>query len=121
VFPNPVPATADLSGQLTQYAPRWSAALIASYSKLLPGSYKFTTQVRPYYSSSYNDTDPYVPALGNYVRLDAGLSLENPGGHWGIDLIGKNLTDRVIFASSSVITARKEQPRNVAVQFRYHY
>jgi len=51
------------------------------------------------------------------VRLDGRVALETRDGRWAIDLIGKNLTDRVI--ATSVNT--KELPRALAVQFRYRY
>jgi len=54
------------------------------------------------------------------MRLDGRLSLEQPGGRWALDLIGKNLTDRII-ADFSYSGASKEQPRNVAVQFRVKF
>jgi len=108
----------NLSGQPTSYAPKWSGSVTASYSMLLPGAYKFTTGLSPYFTSSYNpDPDGLYPALGSYVRLDAGLTLEKPDRHWALDLIGKNLTNRIILTTLST----KEQPRNVALQFRYQY
>jgi hypothetical protein len=75
----------------------------------------------PYFTSSYNEQDPYVLGTSAYVRLDARLVLAASGGHWAIDVIGKNLTDRIIVDSGSLYGATKEMPRNVAVQFRYRY
>jgi outer membrane receptor protein involved in Fe transport len=125
-FPNPVPPAANISGQRTNFAPLWSGSITASYSAPLPGGYKFITMLSPYFTSSYffNNANGNDPALqiGGYIRLDGRLSLEAPGGHWNIDLIGRNLTDRVIDAYIySQAQASKEQPRNVAVQFRYKY
>jgi hypothetical protein len=56
-----------------------------------------------------------------YTRLDGRLTFESPGGRWAIDLIGKNLTDRIIVVLPGIPTAAKEEPRNGAVQFRYHF
>jgi outer membrane receptor protein involved in Fe transport len=120
IFPNPVPHYADISGQATNFAPRWSGGVTASYSLMLPRGYKFTTELIPYFTSSYNEQDPYVLGTAGYVRLDARLTLASPDGRWAIDLIGKNLTDRII-VSSSATGASKEEPRNVAVQFRYRF
>ena len=125
VYPNPVPPIANLAGQRTQYAPLWSGSVTASYSMLLPREYKFTTELSPYFTSSYygasaSGNDPFF-RVDSYVRLDARLSLETPAGHWAVDLIGKNLADRIIPAPIILGLASKEEPRNVAVQFRYRY
>lgn len=112
----------DLTGQTTPFAPRWSGSLVAKYSVALPAGFKLTSQLDPYITSSYytQSGDPfyYVHA---YVRLDGQLSLESPDAHWAVDLIGKNLTDRLIIAVPGFTNAAKEEPRNVAVQFRYRY
>jgi len=126
IFPNPVPPFRDLSGQPTPYAPRWSGSLTASYSIALPGGYKFTTELSPYAQSSYNpDPDAVYPALGSYVRLDARLTFEKPADRWALDLIAKNVTDRVIpigeVGGGGLPPESKEQPRNVAVQIRYKF
>jgi hypothetical protein len=55
------------------------------------------------------------------MRLDARMSFEREGGPWAIDLIGKNLTDHTILVFNTPGFSSKEQPRNVAVQFRYRY
>ena len=117
----------DLSGRPTSYAPRWSGGLLVQQTFSLAGGYKFSTSLLPYFSTKYNK-DPqleaiglgYLSGTGGYLRLDARLSLESPDGHWGIDVIGKNLTDRTIYTStytSGVVT--REQPRNVAGQVRF--
>jgi iron complex outermembrane recepter protein len=121
-YGNPVPAVADLSGQATNFAPRWSGSLNASYSMMLPGDYGLTTELSPYVTSSYNVQDPYLLGTRGYIRLDARVTLALPVGHASVDLIGKNLTDRVIVTSyDSQNLGTKEEPRNVAVQFRYKW
>ena len=128
-FPNPVPPIFNASGNSTPYAPKWSGSIVASYGFLLPRGLKFTTTVSPYFTSHFytgtnGPADPLYQ-VGSYVRLDSRLSLETAGGHWALDLIGKNLTDRVIPTSIGTTpyftTVTKEQPRNVAVQFRYRW
>jgi len=110
----PVSGNANLSGQSTNFAPRWSGSLAASYRLLLPGDYQLTTLLSPYITSVYNNQDPYLPSVGGYVRLDARLTFEPAHGHWAVDLIGKNVTDRVIATSANA----KEEPANVALQVR---
>jgi iron complex outermembrane recepter protein len=124
-FPFPVQTNfSDASGQPTNYAPRWSGSLTASYSLLLHGDHTLTAQVIPYFTSHYNpDPDGLYPSLGNYVRLDASLTLAGRHNHWDLDIIGKNLTDRVIVGGGSYsdTLVSKETPRSVAVQFRYRW
>jgi iron complex outermembrane recepter protein len=112
----------SLAGQQTPFAPRWSGSINARYT-LLPGAYKFTTELSPYFSSSFNEQQaPYVLGTAGYVRWDARLTLEPQEGRWAVDLIGKNLADRDIVAESfGIYVTQKEEPRNVAVQFRYHW
>jgi outer membrane receptor protein involved in Fe transport len=124
-FPDPVPTNRDQSGWRTPDSPLWSGRVSARYTMLLPGGFRFTTDLSPFFSSSYNlDRDNFFP-LGTpaYVRLDGGLTLDTPDGHWAIDLIGKNLTDRIIILNpnSDIYDRANEQPRNVAIQVRYHF
>jgi len=126
IYPTPVPATLDASGQPTSYAPRWSGSVTAGYTVPLFAGYKFNTLLSPFFTSKYNSSnfygDQYIRGTDSYVRLDARFGIESPDAHWAVDLIGKNLTDRVIvIEQSGLYTATKEQPRNVAIQFRYHW
>ena len=115
----------DLSGVTTAFAPRWSGSINASYSMWLPGDYKFSTSVSPYFTSSYNDSDPFARQAG-YVRLDGRLTIEKPDGRWAVDLIGKNLTDRQILITDSVYgdgygLLAKQESRHIAVQARFKW
>jgi iron complex outermembrane recepter protein len=114
----------NLSGQATEFAPRWSGDVRATYTVNLPNGLKFITEASPFFSSRYylHDNDDPFFEQGDYVRLDGRFSLESADGHWGVDVIGKNLTDRVIIAGvGGLYELSKEEPRNVAVQFRYHW
>ena len=119
-----VPALMTLT-RLSPFAPRWSGNINASYTLALPRGLKFTTEINPYFSSSYNNQDPYILGTSGYVRLDARLSLASSEGHWTLDLIGKNLTNRVIVLSLPGIdnssSAQKEMPLNVVAQIRYKW
>jgi outer membrane receptor protein involved in Fe transport len=113
----------SLAGQTTPFAPRWSGSLSARYSMLLPGAFKLTSELNPYVTTRFNEQDsPYVLGTAGYMRLDARLTLEPPEGHWAVDLIGKNLTDQNIVTNYfGIYVTQKEEPRNVAVQFRYRW
>jgi outer membrane receptor protein involved in Fe transport len=119
----------DDSGERIGGTPKWSGSVNATYSKSLPGDYKFTSELSPYFSSSYY-RDPFAQWRGGYVRLDARLSLEKSDGRWALDLIGRNLTDRIIVVGGSVdgtgttatiVQISKETPRNVAIQARFRW
>ena len=129
LFPGGVAPYQDLSGRPTDNAPTWSGSVTASYTQRLPGDYQLMTQVSPYFTSAYflagdqGETDDPLERVASYVRLDARITLASPKGSWALDLIGKNLTDRVILTNlqQGIYQGSKEEPRNVALQFRYHY
>jgi outer membrane receptor protein involved in Fe transport len=126
-FSQPVSATADLSGQTTAEAPRWSGNIRAEYRIELPHDTALTTEISSYLTTSYsatgaNPTDPLF-RVPRYALLNVRVSFEASTGHWGLDVIGKNLTDHVIVsniggASSSLYSGSKEMRSNVAVQVR---
>ena len=125
----PVPQVNDLSGSPTPYSPRWSGSVAASYILVLPGGYRFTTELAPFVTSSYGasagDTNDPIYHIGGYLRLDGRITLETPKGHWALDLIGKNLTDKVIptniGANTTFYYGSKEMPFNLALQARYKW
>jgi iron complex outermembrane recepter protein len=114
----------DLSGQATEFAPRWSGSVNAAYTMFLPSGLKFITEVSPFFSSRYylHDNDDPFFEQGPYARLDGRFTLESADGRWGVDLIGKNLTNRIVIAGvGGVYNISKEEPLNLALQFRYHW
>jgi outer membrane receptor protein involved in Fe transport len=121
-FPNPVPVIENLAGHPTLFAPKWSGSVAATYTVAIPGGYRLTTEISPYFTSSYNTDDPYLVGTDAYVRLDARVSLETPDQHLAFDVIGKNLTDRdIVSGEPGLYFVNKEMPRNVAVQMRYRW
>lgn len=121
-YPNPVPDYANLAGQPLDFAPRFSGNVGFRFGHHFHGM-RLTTEVSSYFSSRYQvappigaaDPDGLFSELGNYVRLDGRLSLEPAEGHWGIDIIGNNLGNRIIPVSLSA----KEEHRTVSLQLRY--
>lgn len=118
----------DLSGRPTGVSPPFSASVTASYSRPMTNALNLLVELGPYFSSAYNMADDPLQHQGAYVRLDARLGINSADGHWGIDVIGKNMTDRQIYTSiigSTIATGTlyvtREEPRNVAVQVRYRY
>jgi outer membrane receptor protein involved in Fe transport len=115
----------DLSGARTQFSPDWSGNVTATLRVPMGGRYRFTTELSPYFSTGYHVIfliDKQFFWQDPYVRLDGRLGFESVDDHWSVDLIGKNLTDRtIITAFGSPYQASKQQPRNVALQFRYRW
>jgi len=119
----------DLSGRPTEYASKLSGSAVATYTTPVAGL-PFTTEVGVYAARrSYLDpTDDDLLQQHGYARLDARLGLESADGHWAVDVIGKNLADREIrtFVTNQPtalgsLLVQNQQPRNVALQFRYHW
>jgi outer membrane receptor protein involved in Fe transport len=128
-------ALQDLSGKPTGFAPRWSGSLTGTLTADLPRAFHFTGDLSAYYSTWYYDanvgTDDPLLTQSGYIRLDLRLSLETPGRGWGVDIIGKNLTSRLITQGGTGATAlptslgslvvQEQAPRNVAAQVRYRF
>jgi iron complex outermembrane recepter protein len=121
----------NLSGAPTEYAPKWSGSVTARFNATLPGEYRLTADLSPYFTSSYfllaSEDVPQGQQSG-YVRLDARLTLETPNRHWAFDLIGKNLTNREVLNFSTIAPTStgsyfvaKDAGANVALQARYHW
>jgi outer membrane receptor protein involved in Fe transport len=122
--------TQDLSGQPTEFAPKWSGSLSGAYTVALPDTISLTAEVTELFSSPYflSGTDDPTVQQKSYQRLDARLSLENIGGHWAFDVIGKNLTDRTILTFAAPYTlspgslyAAKQSTRSIAAQVRFKW
>lgn len=122
----------DLSGKPTAFAPKWSGSVVATYSTSLPHGLRFIATVSPFLTTGYflsgNGTDDPLEHQGGYLRLDGRLTLESSDTHWALDVIGKNLTNKVILtqiaglpASIGSFQASKEMPRNISVQIRYRW
>jgi hypothetical protein len=61
--------------------------------------------------------------VSGYTRWDGQISLESGDGHWGLDLIGKNLTNKTIrlFNGIQFDYTLKEPPISFAGQVRYRF
>lgn len=120
----------DLSGHRTLYAPKWSGNVTATLTVPVSSSYELTAEAIGILSTRYQtySTDDPLTAQPGYGRLDARLSLDSADGRWGVDVIGKNLTNTLIRTFSGYQpTSRgslfqdREQFRSVALQLRYHF
>jgi len=121
--------TQDLTDRPTQFAPTTSGSVSVAFTPRI-GSLQLTTEVRGFFSASYylSGVDDDLLRQDSYTRLDARISLEQPGKGWGVDVVGKNLTDEDILVLATPMAnalggslQQKEQPRNVAIQARYRW
>lgn len=118
----------DISGQTTSLAPRWSGSVTATHEAVVPGG-RVICEVSPYFTSRYNLADiaevvdgRFLFGQRGYVRLDARIGYERDEGRWTLELIGRNLTDRIIATSyGSLLTTSKLEPRNLAAQVRFNW
>jgi iron complex outermembrane recepter protein len=122
----------NLAGRPTSFAPSWSGDIVGTYKVELPNEYRLTLEASPFFTTGYfltgSGTDDPFEYQGGYVRLDARLGLESPDKHWNVDLIGKNLTDRVILTYAGPVPTTvgsfqygREMSRNIAIQGRYRF
>ena len=120
----------DLSNQPTLFAPKWSGNVSGIVTLPVFNGYKFSAEATGIFSTSYQtyfSDDPYTVQPG-YARLDARISFDAPDGRWGVDIIGKNLTNTIVRTLSfyeptsfgSLIQDRI-QLRNIAFQARLKF
>ena len=129
-FPNPVPAFQNLSGRPTQYDPDWSGNVDAAYGHDLGSRYRVTLEGTAIFTTGYylTNTDDPLTRQDGYTKIDARIGLDRDHGRLVLELIGKNLNNRIIKTftngvptSTGTIYAAKEEPRNVAVQLRFRW
>jgi iron complex outermembrane recepter protein len=120
----------NLSGYPTEYAPLWSGSLSGTFQSTLSNGMGWSLALMPYFTSSYYvlSSEDAASRQPQYVRLDARLTLESRDGRWGLDLIGKNLTDQQVISFATIAPTSpgsyfvsEEERRNVAIQVRYHW
>ena len=120
----------NLSGRPTEYAPLWSGSLSGTFDTKLPSGMRLSAALMPFFTSSYYvlSSEDAASLQPQYVRLDARLTLESEDGQWGLDLIGKDLTDRHVISFATIAPTSpgsyfvsEEEGRNVAIQVRYHW
>jgi iron complex outermembrane receptor protein len=114
----------DLSGEPTDFAPEWSGSLVVRYTAQLSQNYAATFEVTPFFTTDFftsNATNDPLSEVSGYVYVDARITLAAIGRNWGVDLIGKNLTDKIIPIRNQNSFGQKREPRTGAIQFRYSF
>lgn len=137
-YPNAPPTAAqtsaaqpfqDLGGEPILFGPDLSALWTLSWVRELDAKLELTISNQLYASSSYFlgfSNDPYLKQPG-YAREDLSVTLASTSG-WEVSVIGKNLGDIVIRTYGAALPTSlgsyvfiTEPPRNVSVQFKYHF
>ncbi len=129
--PECVDGTQDLSGEVLAYAPesKWSATL--TYDTTFGSGWGFGATVNANYSDEYYgdiDLDP-LAIQESYTRINASARIVSPSENWVVSLIGRNLTEEKVMASSfdTPVAAGPGQnayldpPRELAVQLTYSF
>ena len=89
--------TQDLSGETTQYAPRFSGNLNLNWETVSGAGHYWLAQLSIYHSEGYyldEDLDR-AEFQGAYQKLGFRVSWTSKNENWTVSLIGKNLTDEV--------------------------
>lgn len=120
----------DLGGHRTLFAPKWSGNISGLVTIPVGGGYKLSGEATGIFSSKYQtyfSDDPYTVQPG-YGRLDARISFDSPDGRWGVDIIGKNLTNTIVRTlsfyegtSNGSLIQDRTQLRNIAFQARLKF
>jgi len=125
----------NLAGKHTSFAPELSGTVSADFKVPLGFSWfgtpvQFLGQLNVFYTDEFNtnfDADPRT-AQGSYYKIDARLGLGADDGTWRASLIGRNLNDELTShwianapAAGQAKFAQTDRPREVAVQFSYHF
>jgi iron complex outermembrane receptor protein len=121
--------TQDLSGQRTPFAPLFSGSWSLSYEMPLVAGWSGRIENRVFATGKYFlnfNNDPYDRQAG-YARDDVTLSFSSDT-HWEFDVIGQNVTDRVIRTYGAALPTSlgtyvfmTEPPANVTLQVKYAF
>lgn len=137
-YPNAPPTAAqtaaaqpfqDLGDKAILFGADFSGLWTLTWARGLGANLELTISNQLYASSSYFlgfSNDPYLKQPG-YVREDLSVTLASTS-EWEVSVIGKNLGDVVIRTYGAALPASlgsyvfiTEPPRNVSVQFKYHF
>ncbi len=124
------PCTQDLSGQETEFAPKWSYNISAEYITEVSDSLDLRFQIDANYSDDYffaQDLDAYE-SQDAYTKINARIGLGGNDGSWEFALIGKNLTDETTVIHGNDIPlfngahfSFMDEPRTVSVYGVYRF
>lgn len=104
----------NLAGQTLAFAPEWQAVAGADYTWNLASGRDLRASLTLIYSDEQSTMIDNNPAgfQDAYTKIDASLTLLGEDGKWWVALIGKNLTDELVyhFTSGTTTCARGAAP-----------
>ncbi len=124
--PTCVPKTNNLKGYALTRAPEWKWSAYAQVEVPVTDDLEFTGRVSADYTDlSYyqSDMNP-LNAQPAYTKVDARLGIKSQAGRWEAALIGRNLTNEVVFSQAFNVPliggnshgAMINPPRTVAIE-----
>lgn len=119
----PAGSVQDLSGQALQFSPNWKGSIDGRYTQLITDELNLEFFGRLIYSGKFYmqlDLDPRE-YQDDYVKIDASIALADSDSKWRLELIGRNLTDKLTtnFGNDDIAGSHffaVEPPRSFAVQ-----
>ncbi len=123
----------DLSGEWTQFAPKWSGNLSLNYSTALSDRFEFRGSLDLQYSDEYQPVDDNDPAnvQDAFAKLNARVELIGDD-RWSVAVLGKNLTDATVSNAPNDIPLASlgflgsyfyftDPPRSFEIQLGYRF
>lgn len=132
----------DLSGETVNYAPEWTAALSGTYTANLTDNLDMLFTLDANFRDDYflgADLDPNLVQDAVWL-INARISLTPPDGRWDVAILGKNLTDEVVYSAGTGVPFGStnapvwnipdykgtyygvvDRPRSVALQLTYNF
>ena len=97
----------NLAGQTLAFAPEWQAVAGGDYTWDLTGNLDLRASAMFMYADDHSTMIDNNPAgfQDSYTKIDASLTLLDGDGKWWVALIGKNLTDELVYHFTSGTTA----------------
>jgi iron complex outermembrane receptor protein len=93
---DPVTNTTNLAGTTIVGASDWTGNLRGSFDYPLSDGFRLYLTIVGYFRSEYttsSDQDPIYGVQDGYDKWDARVEIADAGGHWGVALVGKNITN----------------------------
>lgn len=93
----------DLSGRTLSNAPKLTGGVMVSYDRQLNESLLFNASLNVTYSDSFISDQEQEPRdrQDSYTKTNVSLSLNSVDGRWGLSLVGRNLSDDIIYHSTA--------------------
>jgi iron complex outermembrane receptor protein len=88
--------TTNLAGTTIVGASDWTGNLRGSFDYPLSDGFRLYLTIVGYFRSEYttsSDQDPIYGVQDGYDKWDARVEIADAGGHWGVALVGKNITN----------------------------